>query len=163
MKEAGMQVRFFSEERRKLSIFIAIGCFLLLSEAIYDLVFANIAYSLTGKTTSVTTTYAIGYVAEIIVMILGAGFIDQFNKWRLFIATQILNIMVFALVMIVLSRDYIHIISLWGFAFFVDLIHHYSRLIFFLLRLFFLLKSKSFWLILLKRWPMALLILLALL
>ena len=116
---------------RMTSIFVALGVFLSLSEAIYDLVFANIAYTITGTTISVTTTYAIGYGAEILVTLLGAGFIDHFNKWRLFIVTQIANIVVFAIAVVVLSVDNTTVSIVWFFAFFVDLIHQYSRLIVF--------------------------------
>ncbi|PHM39182.1 hypothetical protein Xmau_03089 [Xenorhabdus mauleonii] len=113
------------------TIFVALGVFLTLSEAIYDLVFANIAYTITGKTISVTTTYAVGYCAEILVTLLGAGFIDRFNKWRLFLVTQIANIVVFAAAVVVLSRDNTTVSLVWFFAFFVDLIHQYSQLIVF--------------------------------
>lgn len=82
--------------------FVALGVLLILSEAIYDLVFANLAYSISGTTLAVTTTYAVGYSAEILVTLLGAGFIDRFNKWKLFIATQLANIAVFALAVFVL-------------------------------------------------------------
>jgi Major Facilitator Superfamily len=111
--------------------FIALGVFLVLSEAIYDLAFANMAYTITGKTAAVTTTYAIGYAAEILVTLLGAGFIDKFDKWRLFLATQAINVLVFAAAVVMLNRENPVVTTVWFFAFFVDLIHQYSRLIVF--------------------------------
>ncbi|WP_229804783.1 MFS transporter [Paludibacterium paludis] len=122
--------------------FIALGVFLALSEAIYDLAFANMAYTITGKTLSVTTTYAVGYGAEILVTLLGAGFIDRFNKWRLFLATQAANIIVFALAAVLLSRENPTVATVWFFAFFVDLIHQYSRLIVFALVPFLFAKDE---------------------
>jgi hypothetical protein len=122
--------------------FIALGVFLALSEAIYDLAFANMAYTITGKTLSVATTYAVGYGAEILVTLLGAGFIDHFNKWRLFVATQAANIIVFAVAVILLSRENPTVTTVWFFAFFVDLIHQYSRLIVFALVPFLFVKDE---------------------
>ena len=46
----------------------------IFSECVYDLVFANLAYAIDGQAWSVGTTYALGYGAEILVTILGAGF-----------------------------------------------------------------------------------------
>lgn len=106
---------------------------LALSEAIYDLVFANLAYSITGATSSVTTTYAVGYVAEILMTLIGAGFIDRFDKWKLFLGTQLLNIGVFLCAMVMLSIHDQSVGLVWLFAFLVDLIHQYSRLILFAL------------------------------
>lgn len=89
-----------SLEKNRTLLFVSVGVFIALSEAIYDLVFANLAYSITGKASSVTTTYAFGYMAEIAVTLVGAGFIDRFNKWRLFIGTQIVNVCVLLLLFI---------------------------------------------------------------
>lgn len=123
----------FSSTARSVWSFVALGVLLILSEAIYDLVFANLAYSISGTTLAVTTTYAVGYSAEILVTLLGAGFIDRFNKWKLFIATQLVNIAVFALAVFVLRIYDSSVEWVWFFAFFVDLIHQYSRLIMFAL------------------------------
>lgn len=117
----------------KMYIFASVGVFIALSEAVYDLVFANLAYSITGTTSAVTTTYAVGYIAELLVTLLGAGFIDRFNKWKLFIATQIINIIVFTAATIILSFHTNTVAWVWTFAFLVDLIHQYSRLIMFAL------------------------------
>lgn len=65
---------------------------LVYRKIIYDLVFADMAYNITNTANSVTITYAIGYASEILITILFAGFIDQFNKWKLLIYTQIANI-----------------------------------------------------------------------
>jgi hypothetical protein len=113
--------------------FIALGVCILLAEAIYDLVFANLAYSLTGSTLAVTTTYALGYSAEILVTLLGAGFIDRVDKWRLLMVTQLVNIVLFAVAVLVLSQAQRSVQWVWGFAFMIDLVHQYSRLILFAL------------------------------
>lgn len=123
----------FNSATRPVRSFVALGVLLIPSEVIYDLVFANLAYSLAGTTLAVTTTYAVGYSAEILVTLLGAGFIDRFNKWKLFIATQLANIAVFALAVVVLGVYDQSVEWVWFFAFFVDLIHQYSRLIMFAL------------------------------
>lgn len=123
----------FNSIARPAGSFVALGVLLILSEAIYDLVFANLAYSISGTTLAVTTTYAFGYSAEILVTLLGAGFIDRFNKWKLFIATQLVNIAVFAAAIVVLGVYDKSVEWVWFFAFFVDLIHQYSRLIMFAL------------------------------
>lgn len=127
-----MRVHFNLEINRTL-LFVSVGVFIALSEAIYDLVFANLAYSITGKASSVTTTYAFGYMAEIAVTLVGAGFIDRFNKWRLFIGTQIVNVCVFAIAIYFLSVHDASVGWIWMFAFCVDLIHQYARLIMFAL------------------------------
>ncbi|MCU1719413.1 MFS transporter [Pseudomonas sp. 5P_3.1_Bac2] len=114
-------------------LFVALGVCILLAEAIYDLVFANLAYSITGSSLAVTTTYAIGYSAEILVTLLGAGFIDRVDKWRLFVACQLLNILLFALAVLVLGNNTRSVQWVWVFAFMIDLVHQYSRLILFAL------------------------------
>jgi predicted MFS family arabinose efflux permease len=121
------------KKQSKIYVFASVGGFIALSEAIYDLVFANLAYSIAGTPSAVTTTYAVGYAAEILVTLLGAGFIDRFNKWKLFIGTQLINIVVFSIATLVLSKPNSSVATVWGFAFFVDLIHQYSRLIMFAL------------------------------
>lgn len=136
-----MQTPLSSPSRVTLT-FLLLVVFLTLSEAIYDFAFANMAYSITGKTASVTTTYAVGYGAEILVTILGAGFIDHFNKWRIFIASQAVNIIVFWLAIVFLNRDNPSVTTVWLFAFFVDLIHQYSRLITFALIPFIFVKDE---------------------
>ncbi|RJX62961.1 MFS transporter, partial [Pseudomonas syringae pv. actinidiae] len=89
--------------KKVLYIFASVSVLLALSEAVYDLAFANLAFTLTGTTLSVMTTYAIGYSAEIMVTLLGAGFIDRFDKWKLFIATQLVNIIIFSIAVACLS------------------------------------------------------------
>lgn len=113
--------------------FVVLGVCILMAEAIYDLVFANLAYTLTGSTLAVTTTYAIGYSAEILVTLLGAGFIDRVDKWRLLIATQLINMLLFALAVLVLSHADRSVQWVWCFAFMIDLVHQYSRLLLFTL------------------------------
>ncbi len=61
----------------------------MLSEGIYDLVFANMAYNVSGQAVSVATTYAVGYIAEIIVTIFGAGFLDYFDRRQIFKYAQL--------------------------------------------------------------------------
>ncbi|KEZ73671.1 MULTISPECIES: MFS transporter [Pseudomonas] len=117
--------------KKVLYIFASVGVLIALSEAVYDLAFANLAYTLTGSTLSVMTTYAIGYSAEILVTLLGAGFIDRFDKWKLFIATQIINIIVFTVAVTTLSTPGSSVEQVWLFAFLVDLVHQYVRLIMF--------------------------------
>ena len=119
--------------RSSIVMFASISVLITLSEAMYDLVFANLAYSITGKTSSVTSTYAFGYVAEILIALAGSGFIDRFNKWKLFIATQCLNIVVFVAAIVTLSAHKHSVWLIWGFAFSIDLIHQYTRMIMFAL------------------------------
>lgn len=89
--------------KRILYVFASIGILVALSEAVYDLAFANLAYNLSGKTLAVMTTYAMGYSAEILVTLLGSGFIDRHDKWMLFIITQIVNMVVFSIAVATLS------------------------------------------------------------
>lgn len=106
---------------------------LMLSEGIYDLVFANMAFSASGRAGSVATTYAVGYSAEILVTIFGAGFLDYFDKRRIFVGAQIVKIVLFASVVLISSMTTLSVPMIWGFAFAIDLIHHYSRLCAFVL------------------------------
>ncbi|AKT32552.1 MFS transporter [Pseudomonas syringae pv. actinidiae] len=117
--------------KKVLYIFASVSVLLALSEAVYDLAFANLAFTLTGTTLSVMTTYAIGYSAEIMVTLLGAGFIDRFDKWKLFIATQLVNIIIFSIAVACLSILGGSVELVWFFAFLVDLVHQYARLIMF--------------------------------
>ncbi|KTB81575.1 MFS transporter [Pseudomonas syringae] len=117
--------------KRILYVFASIGILVALSEAVYDLAFANLAYNLSGKTLAVMTTYAIGYSAEILVTLLGSGFIDRHDKWKLFIITQIVNMVVFSIAVATLSLSGGSVELVWFFAFLVDLIHQYVRLIMF--------------------------------
>lgn len=106
---------------------------LVLSEGVYDLVFANMAYSASGQAFAVATTYAFGYTAEILVTILGAGFLDYFDRRKIFVYSQFVKIAIFASVVVVGAIHPLSAPMIWAYAFSIDLIHHYSRIALFTL------------------------------
>jgi len=112
----------------KRVLLYAVTAALMLSEGVYDLVFANMAYDATGQAHSVATTYAIGYGAEILVTIFGAGFLDYFDKRRVFAFAMFTKIAIFGAAVAIAAVTPMSAPVIWAFAFAIDLIHHYSRL-----------------------------------
>src|SRR5690349_2637682 len=106
---------------------------MMLSEGVYDLVFAIMAYGASGRASTVATTYGIGYGAEILVTIAGAGFLDWVDRRRAFIATQLVSIALFVVALTVARLTSMTERTIWLFAFLADLVHHYARLALFTL------------------------------
>lgn len=116
------------ENRRRRLLLYGMTAALALSEGIYDLVFALTAYAVSGRASSVAATYAVGYVAEILVTVGGAGFLDYFDKRKVFVRTQWLKIALFASFVALTSTISVAEPVIWTYAFAIDLVHHYSRL-----------------------------------
>lgn len=116
-----------STDRRRVLLY-AMTAALFLSEGVYDLVFALMAYSVSGRASSVAATYAVGYVAEILVTVLGAGFLDYFDKRKLFTRAQYIKIALFGSFVALGAAMPLSEPMIWGYAFAIDLVHHYSRL-----------------------------------
>ena len=108
---------------------------LALSETFYDFVFAVLAFKISGHAFLSGAAYALGYLAEIIVSLLGGGILDKCDRRKLFNITMIAKFSVF-LFFIFLSSFYssIHqqsisrMILVLIFAFLIDMLHHTSRL-----------------------------------
>lgn len=114
--------------RGRARFYLAVVTALQLSESIYDLVFANLAYGVSGHAISVATTYAIGYGSEILVTVFGAGFLDRFSRRKIFVFTQLAMFAVFSCIAIAASRIELDMAAIWSFTFVVDLLYQYSRL-----------------------------------
>lgn len=114
-------------DRRRVLLY-AMTAALFLSEGVYDLVFALMAYSVSGRASSVAATYAVGYVAEILVTVAGAGFLDYFDKRKLFTRAQYVKIALFGSFVALAAAMPVSEPVIWGYAFAIDLVHHYSRL-----------------------------------
>jgi DHA3 family macrolide efflux protein-like MFS transporter len=112
---------------RKTLYISAIALFVL-SEGVYDLAFANLAFSVNGQASSVATTYAVGYLAEITITLLGAGFLDHFDKRKIFVGSILATLIAFICAILWFAQIGVSEIAVWSFAFVVDLIHHCTRL-----------------------------------
>ncbi len=115
------------------TLLYAMTAAMMLAEGVYDLVFALMAYGVSGQAASVATTYAIGFGAEIFVTVFGAGFLDYFDRRKLFAGTQVASVTVFATAFVFARTSALSENGIWLFAFLADLSHHASRLALFAL------------------------------
>lgn len=100
---------------------------LAISEAFYDMAFVVMAYRISGQASTAAVAYALGYLAEIIVSLALGGFLDNFDRKKLFTYTIALKSLLFLGIMMYASYSDLGVFAIWCFAFCADLLHHISR------------------------------------
>lgn len=100
---------------------------LAISEGFYDMAFVVMAYRISGQASTAAVAYALGYLAEIIVSLALGGFLDNFDRKKLFTYTIALKSLLFLGIMTYSSFSALGVFAIWCFAFCADLLHHVSR------------------------------------
>lgn len=113
----------------KKNIFYLSGfSFLTLSEGVYDLAFAAIAFHLTGKAMTGAIVYALGFTSEIIVSLFLGGVLDSYNKLKIFMISILMKIIVFLSFVGIDHAFGLTISIIFISALTIDLLHHISKL-----------------------------------
>lgn len=111
---------------KKLKFLSGFSC-LMISEGFYDMAFIVMAYRISGQASTAAIAYALGYAAEIIVSFALGGFLDNYDRKKLFNYTISLKFALFLFLVIYCQLSAVTSIMIWCFAFFADLLHHISR------------------------------------
>lgn len=102
--------------------------FLMLSEGLYDLAFAAIAFHVTGKAMTGAIVYALGFSSEILVNLFLGGILDSYNKLKVFIISILFKIIVFMTFIGINHAIGLTLTIIFIAAFTIDLLHHMSKL-----------------------------------